>query len=294
MNTPKTIANTIAILALSLAGTGCMEEFDPASLVVDTRVLGAQVTVDGDPTRSTPAPGETVTVDWLVTAPAEIPALAWGFAICTAPQSCTLAGQGSGLPMRFAWTVPADGTVGASARIVGQVCEGGILTLADGQPTCSGGRKGISVTQDIVIAQAGVTNRIPDLAARPFSFDGGAWNPGASCEGLPAVALGSKGHKLGVNVLAEDRETFETMDGDPPALVSKRETLQISNFSPAGKLDRTFSYVEANVTDAATLVEVTWDAPDTMPTTGALVPFIFVARDGRGGLAAVTRSVCLY
>jgi hypothetical protein len=285
--------NTLTILALTIAGTGCMEEFDPASLVTDTRVLGAQVTVDGDATRSTPGPGETVTVDWLVIAPAELPALTWGFAICTAPQTCTLAGQGSGLPMRFAWTVPADGSAGASAQIVGQVCEGGSITLADGQPACSGGSKGISVSQDIVIAQAGLANRIPNLMARTFSFDGGAWNAGMTCADLPAVALGSKGHKLGVTALAEDRETFETMDGDPPALVSKRETLQISNFSPAGKLDRTFAYVEASVTDDATQVEVTWDAPDSMPATGPLVPFTFVARDGRGGLMAVTRAVCV-
>jgi hypothetical protein len=289
----KTQSTRIALVALTLVGTGCMEEFDPASLVAGTRVLGAQVTVDGDGTRSTPAPGETVTVDWLVTAPAEVPPLAWGFAICTGPQTCTLAAQGSDLPMRFAWTVPADGTVGTSVQVLGQICEGGAITWTDGQPGCSDGAKGTLVSQDIFIAKDGDTNRIPDLAARMFSFDGGAWNPGTTCDGLPTVALGSKGHKLGVTVLAEDRETFQTLDGDPPALVSKRETLQLSTFSPAGKLDRTFSYVEGTVTDAATLVEVIWDAPDTMPVTGPVVPFTLVARDGRGGLAAVIRAVCL-
>lgn len=289
----KTQSTLTTLIVLTLAGTGCMEEFDPASLVAGTRVLGAQVTVDGDGTRATPAPGETVTVDWLVTAPAEVPPLAWGFAICTGPQTCTLAAQGSDLPMRFAWTVPADGAVGAQVQVLGQICEGGSITWTDGQPGCSDGAKGTLVSQDIIIAKDGVRNHIPDLAARAFSFDGGAWSTGATCDGLPPVALGSKGHKLGVTVLAEDRETFQTMDGDPPALVSKRETLQISSFSPAGKLDRTFNYVEPTVTDAATLVEVTWDAPDTMPATGPVVSFTFVARDGRGGLAAVTRAVCL-
>jgi hypothetical protein len=287
----KTQSTRIALVALTLVGTGCMEEFDPASLVAGTRILGAQVTVDGDSSRATPAPGETVTVDWLVTAPAEVPPLAWGFAVCTGPQTCALAAQGSDLPMRFAWTVPAE--VVASVQVLGQICEGGTVTWTDGQPGCSAGAKGTLVSQDIVIAKDGIGNHIPNLAARAFSFDGGAWNAGATCDGLPAVALGSKDHKLGVTVLAEDRETFQALDGDPPALVSKRETLQLSSFSPAGKLDRTFNYVEATDTDAATLVEVSWDAPDTMPAAGPMVPFTFVARDGRGGLAAVTRAVCL-
>lgn len=293
MKTTNTFAIHFVLLALTLAGTGCMESFDPASLIAGTRILGARVTVDGDTTRSSPAAGETVTVEWLVEAPGPVPPLAWAFAVCTTPQTCAPVAQGNGLPMRFSWTAPADGSGGPTAQLLGQVCENGAITWDGAKAGCSGGAKGTTVSQDIFIARQGFANRTPDVAARPLSFDGAAWNDGETCDVVPAVALGSKGHKLVLTMLAEDRETYEALDGDPPAVVSKRETLQVSSLTTAGELGRSFSYVEAEVADPSSDVEIGWDAPDSVPAEGPLVRFLLVVRDGRGGLSFVERAVCV-
>ncbi len=295
MKTHNTFAIPFGIfaLALTLTTTGCMESFDPASLIAGTRILGARVTVEGDTTRSSPMAGETVTVEWLVEAPGPLPALAWAFAVCTSPQSCAPVAQGDGLPMRFSWSVPADASVGPRAQVLGQVCENGSVTWNGAQAGCSDGAKGTTVSQDIFIARDGFTNAIPDVSARPLSFDGTAWTDGETCGGVPAVALGSKGHTLVLTMLAEDREVYTALDGDPPAPVSKRETLQVSSFTTAGELGRSFSYVEAEVEDATSDVEINWDAPDSTPAEGPLVRFLLVVRDGRGGLSFVERAVCL-
>jgi hypothetical protein len=287
------LSTALALALTTLAGTGCMEPFDPPS------VLGAQVRVTTDPTRSTPMPGETVSVDWLVVAPAQVPPLAWGFAICPTPQSCVPVATGADLPMRFTWTVPDAGGISGRVQVWGQICEGGALVLTDGLPACAPGAKATLATIDLIVDGTGdgtgttVSNRIPDLPARPLTFDGAPWIEAGTCAQAPTVALGSKGHTMDLQILAEDREAYLALDGDPPVLTSKREVLQISNLADAGELGRSFSFVEASVTDAVTQVSVTWDAPDTMPATGNLVQVYFVARDMRGGLAYVERTICL-
>jgi hypothetical protein len=100
------------------------------------------------------------------------------------------------------------------------------------------------------------------------------------------VALGSKDHVLRLRTLAADRETY--VSGDTPA----REELQISQFTTAGELDRTFQVVEANNQDPWNDLESKWDAPKTMPADGR-VHFTFVVRDMRGGVSHTTRTICL-
>src|SRR5262245_7887378 len=66
-----------------LVFAGCGPTFDPASLINDTRVVGARIEVEGAPDRASPKPGETVNVTWLVTSPDTTPSLGWTFAVCT-------------------------------------------------------------------------------------------------------------------------------------------------------------------------------------------------------------------
>src|SRR5262245_46131309 len=71
----------VAAMALGFLAA-CGPTCEPASLVRNTRVVGARAEVAGAPERATPMPGEDATVTWFVTAPGEVPALGWAFALC--------------------------------------------------------------------------------------------------------------------------------------------------------------------------------------------------------------------
>jgi hypothetical protein len=282
-----------AVLSVALSA-GCAEEFDPPSLIDKPRPLGAEVRVDGDETRSTPLPGEIVTVTWLMAAPTEMSPLAWMFAVCRAgmasqAEACAPApyatADGTGTPS-FKFTVPAQEALGSATRllIAGQICaDGAPLLDPQGMPTCPGA--GNTVTATLDLQQAEQANHIPALPA--LWFDGAEWPNDEDCTGLPSVALGSKDHVLRLRTLAEDRETY--VSGDTTA----REELQLSQFTTAGELDRTYQVVEANNQDPVNDLESTWDAPKIMTADGR-VHFTFVARDMRGGVSHTTRTVCLY
>src|SRR4051794_12146931 len=74
-------------LIFGLFTIGCGPEFDPASLIETTRVVGARVEIEGAPERAMPRPGETANVRWLVTAPEVPPPLHWTFAVCASGSS---------------------------------------------------------------------------------------------------------------------------------------------------------------------------------------------------------------
>jgi hypothetical protein len=298
-----------ALLALLLAGTAlgaCGEPFDPPSLIEKPRVLGATVEVVGDPTRATPLPGESVTVSWIMAAPDAMPELAWAFAICrsvgtTPAEACAPAplalAQGTGVPS-FVVTVPTADLLGNASRLTlyGQICQDG-APVVDSQtnlPGCPGA--GTFATLDIYLQTTDHANHNPNLADRPFAFDGAMWladDPTLDCTQLPHVAVASKGHVISLGTLAEDRETVVFPPSDPtgaPAMT--REILQISNFATAGELGQSYIFVEASDPRDEVDVEVTWDAPADMPA-GGRVRFTFVARDLRGGVGAVTRTLCV-
>jgi hypothetical protein len=283
---------------LTLLLAGCAEEFDPPSLIDKTRPLGAEVRVDGDPSRSTPRPGETATVTWLMAAPGAMPSLAWTFMICGAGASTTEACvatpyatiNGTDSPS-FSFTVPSQEDLAGATRllIAGQICSDGTPSLdpQTGMPACPG--QGNTVTATLFLQQADAGNHIPALPERPLWFDGADWLPDGpdDCTGLPFVALGSKDHVLRLRTLTEDRETY--VMGDTTA----REQLQISQFTTAGELGQTYFVVEPSNQDPWNDLESKWDAPETMPPDGR-VHFIFVARDLRGGVSHTTRTVCVY
>jgi hypothetical protein len=83
--------------------------------------------------------------------------------------------------------------------------------------------------------------------------------------------------------------------GAPPVATSARESLQISQFTTAGKLKSQFSFVEATDENASTTVDVTWEAPEAAEVAagGTGVTFSFVVRDDRGGTDWTTRTLCV-
>jgi hypothetical protein len=294
MNSRKTFS--IALL-VPLVLAGCMEEFDPPSLIERARPIGALVQVDGDPMRATPRPGEAATVTWLMAAPGELPPLFWAFAVCRAglgdqTAACAPAplavADGQGAPS-FQIVVPTEDVLGDAQRltIFGQICENGAPVLVGNVPACPGA--GDTVTVDILLQRSEQANHSPALAQRAFWFDGVDWpvDMGGDCAGLPVVAAGSKEHVITLRMLAEDRETVVQADG-----TLARETLQISQFTTDGDLDHSYNFVEASDESAVSDLEVMWDAPEVAPVDGR-VRFTFVARDLRGGVGYATRAVCV-
>ena len=306
------------LLLLGLAGctfiAGCGPAFDPASLIKNTRVVGARIEVEGAPDRATPMPGETANVTWLVTSPDATPPLGWAFAVCvpgTIYGKTSLGCQdpplarfdGAGAPPRLSIGVPARTALGGAASMVlyGQICPGPDSTPTfdpqSGLPGCTGGR-GTTVSLDIPLQLGDDANHNP-TADRAFALDGEAWPAGAAsddpCALGPRVAASSKGHVIGNTTEGSDREPYTNIVGDPPVATPTRERLQISQFTTAGALKSQFSFVEATDQSAATTVDVTWDAPEAAGVFagGTAVTFTFVIRDDRGGTDWTTRTLCV-
>lgn len=310
-----TTIKTMLLLGLSgfLFITGCGPTFDPASLITNTRVVGARIEVEGAPDRASPLPGETVNVTWLVTSPDVTPPLGWTFAVCapgtgTSSAACLAAPlvrfDGTATPPRISIPIPTGAVLGAATSLT---LDGAICAGADSMPqfdsqtglaSCSNGRRSTTVSLDIPLQLGDEANHNP-IADRAFTFDGEAWPaPTAAddpCVQGPRVAAGSKDHVIGNTTDGSDREPYTVVMGDPPVATLTRESLQISQFTTAGKLNSQFSFVEATDDNATTIVDVTWDAPPVgeLPSAGAVVTFTFVVRDDRGGTDWTSRSLCV-
>lgn len=306
------------LLLLGLAGgiflAGCGPTFDPASLIATTRVLGARIEVEGAPDRATPLSGEIADVTWLVTSPETTPPLGWAFAVCTPGtvggtttlgcQSAPLAlFEGTSSPPLISIPVPTLDVLGSATSLIlyGEICSGAsstpIFDPQSGVPSCTGGG-GTTASVNIPLQLGDESNHNP-TADRAFTFDGQVWPPLASgddpCLMGPRISAGTKNHVIGNTTEGSDRELYTVMLGDPPVATPERESLQISQFTTAGKLTSQFSFVEATDSYPETTVDVTWEAPPAteVPAGGLPVTFTFVVRDDRGGADWTTRVACV-
>ena len=292
---------------------GCSPTFDPASLITNTRVVGARIEVEGAPDRASPLPGETANVTWLVTSPDNTPLLGWTFAVCapgtgTSSPACLAAPlarfDGTAAPPRISIAVPSEPILGGatSLALYGGICAGvdsmPAFDSQSGLVSCTNGGRGTTVSLVMPLQQGDDANHNP-TADRAFTLDGTAWPAPAAtddpCVQGPRVTAGSKDHVIGDTTDGSDREPYTVVVGDPPVATATREGLQISQFTDAGKLKSQFSFVEATDQNAMTTVDVTWDAPEAADVTaaGAAVTFTFVVRDDRGGTDWTTRTLCV-
>ena len=294
---------TKLIPILMLAATACTSTLDPATLIARDRVLGAKVTVDADPQRAWPAPGEAATVTWIMAAPGAAPEASWilaacpastsaGFPICDGPVFAHSEASGPVPMLKLA--VPAD--IGSrSVVVLGAICASGTPVIDETTFTtsCDDGSLADQVSQHIFIAHDGATNHHPNLVEAPFTLAGTTWDPSdePGCGGLPEIAAGTKKLLVGVSFDASSRELFAVPNDPTPW----REELQLSPFATAGELVERYAYVEADDTRELSPVAVQWTAPsaDEIPAEGLRVTFSFVVRDLRGGLDATTRALCV-
>jgi hypothetical protein len=287
---------------------GCGPTFDPASLVKSTRVVGAHVEAAGMDDRASAAPGESANVTWLVTAPEAVPDLQWAFALC-APASggdlgCTTPPlavfQGTGNPPTAPVTMPTADVLGANSHLTlfGRICDTSapVFDPQTGNPSCVDGA-GTTASVEIVVQTPDTVNHNP-VADHGLTFDGQPWPALAAgadpCAAGPTVAAGSEDHELSLTTEGADRETYTANLGDPPVPTQKREALQVSFFTTAGKLKSPFAFVEAADPNPETPASLHWNAPKVGDVAAPTpVTFTFVVRDGRGGTDWTTRAACV-
>jgi hypothetical protein len=294
----------------ALAMLAACDEFDPGSLIEDTRVLGVQVSVVDDPERASPLPGETAEVRVVVASPEQTPTLRWAFVACAMNRDGSCAEpvlgpfQGESAEPRFLLEVPSAGMLGhaESLQLLGVVCDAGEPALdGDGQPECSGkGAHGTALTLNLALGQDDQVNHNPrvdnariTLDGKSFAADTGDVAQG-SCsddDSVPQLKANGKEHKLTLELDASVREQYREEQGRSEQL----EDLQISHFVTAGELERQFSFVEDGQAGVNPRVKLSWDAPKAKAVAegGELVRFVFVVRDLRGGLAVTERALCV-
>jgi hypothetical protein len=289
------------LMILLLVFTACAE-LDPPTLIKRDRMLGAKVTVDGDPERAWPARGELATVTWVTASPGETPTFSWIIAACPAATSSGIpacAGpifaneQAQGPVPTLQLVVPVD--MAATAVVVtGAICASGTPSFDPATATaeCDDGSRVDIVSQHIFLTTADATNHNPNIARAPFTFDGTSWahTDQTECgDALPVVKAGSDRKLIGVAFDDSDLELFSTESGP------SREDLQLAAFATAGEVLQHHTYVDPDDGHAVSPVALEWDPPsaEDVPAGGLRVKFHFVVRDMRGGIDATTRELCV-
>ncbi len=292
------------LLAILLFGLIGCTSLDPATLISRDRVLGAKVTVDVDPQRAWPSPGEHATVTWLTASPGPAPTFSWILAACPAATSSGLpicagsvfsVSQETGPVPALQLAIPAD-LAAESVAVLGAICASGtpVIDEQTHTATCDDGSQADAVSQHIFIASDAATNHNPNLADAPFMIAGTTWDadgePGCG-EVSQVIAAGSGKTLVGVTFAGSDRETF-AVPGEP---TPSREELQLSEFATAGEIKQEHTFVEADDAREVSPVAFEWTPPPAseVPAAGLRVTFNFVVRDRRGGVDATSRELCV-
>lgn len=273
--------------------THCGDPLKPVYLVSEPRVLAARVEVTGEPERASPAPNEHVSIRWLVGTPEPDPVLGWALFACPAappgaslpgcaePPFSSMLGEPAAVQPVFEFDVPR---LEQDALLVYGVICADATALAEGETAgCSSGA-GTRVSLDFSLASEEL-NLNPSIGPEMLRLDEQVWGPGSDCAELPQVEAGST-HLIELSLEEEDREPLvQQIDADPA-----RETLQISHFTTAGELERTFTMIDPSDRNLAARVQ--WKAPASTNEV-RVVRFFIVVRDLRGGADWVERTVCV-
>lgn len=299
---PRTAYCAVLLVALS----GCDDPLKAVDTIEGPRVLAARVEVEGDPARTSPNPGETVHVTWLVATPEGDAPSGFGLGVCSAaprghgrsacreaPFAFQSAEPSSDRP-RFDFTVPAelDASEQPILAVFGSLCPRGSGHIDEQGAACDGAEE-LAVSLDFLLATPDDINQNPDFADDSLLLDGAPWPlaPAATepCQGLglPELPYSKAEHSIGIRPPDSARQPLAQKSSADPA----RESLQLAHFSSAGDLSSAFSNLLA--TDPATSVTIRWTAPNDAPAGGKVVRFWFVLRDGRGGSDFTERALCV-
>lgn len=318
----KTLRTT-ALLGTMLALVACTDDLDPASLVNKTRIVGAKVRSETEPSSTWVRPGERASFELFTVFAREPRPLAWIFGACV-PAPVLTGGafcgsepfdvqMGSGDTVRHSFDMPSADVLGTADNVllIGAVCAGGTpsFDLAKREARCDGeAPEQMLLTMLVPIRKGDATNADPNVRDRTWKFGEQVWaSPTAppaldGCAALaaspelPHVRAGAEEPVVFSWMLAEsDRETFMTMPTDGSMPEMRREELQLTHLATAGELERSFSVVEDDGPMNSLAIEVEWTAPplEEVPEGGLLVRHHVVVRDLRAGMDWATRYVCV-
>ncbi len=311
------------VVLLAVAAGACSDSLDPAHLLNKPRVIAAEVSVVGDVEgRTNPRPGESIRVQWRLAFPdAPLPATylllactpaptAFGVPFCddSEPLALTAELNPSSEPPVIDIEIPTD-YERPEVLVLGGICMGGtVRTDVDPMDTedvvrvCQGEGVGqlVSLVQPIDLDGTRINHR-PSIGE--ITLGGEPWTapvPGdvtAGCADLdlPTVLLDSDDIPIRVAMTEDSRESYVTLEGDPPQAVTRIEALQNSLLVTAGTLDRSFSFIEGDGATATDEIQYTPPrASDVdVPAEGLVVKLIVVMRDLRGGVDIASRALCV-
>jgi len=259
----------------------------------------------GDPTRSSPAPGERAEVRFFVAAPSGQPQVSYALSLCAAratnagfpncdgaPLASAREAEPSNAAPELSFEVPTavDLDLTPHAFVQGLICADASSSVSpDGVASCSVGA-GTELAFEFEWGGKDPQNHSPTLTEEALRLDGAPWafteaGPDAGCSGQLPEVRASSSHRLGVSLEAADFEPLQPMNPQDPA----RETLLVSQFSDTGTLDHAFLSLSADAQSG----EVNWTAPPLTGQSAAVARFYFVVRDARGGEDFATRALCV-
>jgi hypothetical protein len=289
----------------SLLLAACDDSLLPVALVESARPLGARVEVDGDPVRAVPLPGESAALRLLVAAPDPAQTLGYAVVACertpgtTAIPDCASEPFASAydaapapLPPRFEFSVPDGLASDAGIALFGVACPDGSPVEGSVPPRCERAEGERRLLLSLDLPGDGEPNRNPTFDADAVTLDGEVLEsselPDAPCQGLGLVEVAAHtGHDFSIGLPDAARDLIPA----PLGGTMERESIQLSHFTSAGKLERAFTNFGPSADEIR--AELRWDAPKEAPEGGALVRFWLVARDYRGGGDFIERAVCL-
>jgi len=293
------------LVALALVSNGCDDSLKSVSLLSETRVLGARVEVEADPTRSSPKPGEHAALRFFVAAPDGEPRFSYALSVCAvrltnsgfppcagAPFASALQPESGRDDARLDFQIPGELDLATTphAFASGLICtDSGLNFDVHGAPACATG-SGTEVAFEFELGGPDSNNGSPTFAPDAFLLDGEPWweaEQGACDDGSSTRVTGKTRHTLSVDLAQSDFESLTPQTSLEPS----REILLFSPFASGGKLAHGFLSLAAD--SPLEQRQVNWDAPGAEADRPELIRFYFVVRDARGGEDFATRALCV-
>ncbi|WP_394823652.1 hypothetical protein [Pendulispora albinea] len=258
-----------------LCATACNDDFSQGWRIDKTRVLGARAVVDADPTRSSPAAGESFHVDWFVVSPGGPLTTNWRLT------ACRRADVLRGVQCEGPSLTEVSGTSNApSIGLTAPQSDTGYLLV-------SGDIDKTNVEYSVMLqTEKNGTNRNPriestDVRLRDITLTA----EDGACDSLPQFLADGAKFNLELTVHDRDREPIE----------GGRETMTLSHFTTAGKLERLYSALDGAAAAGDGVLSVPWEIKRDInpPAAGLVVRFYFGLRDSRAGMDFATRAICV-